>query len=502
MLLEKSHQLVKQLVSHDIFRNIDKEALVKKSKVISDIYVLNTSILTSTEAQEQATYTIHSIPPEGIVISKEGLYIFSNDIMWSPTNNAAAITIQSSNVTLNLNSFTLLADRKDSKLNNIGINIINPKTVFLNPKKHQKVNQTKILNGKLKGMGLYGICAQTVTNFTLENITIEKTRYENLLQANASPAGIHINTAENITIDNCIVSDLEVTSSSCAGIQLLETENATLTNCTMDGFTNHDGSTQGYSYIGSKNINSINLVAKNFASHYKGLTQTMGHTVIGFCPWFSSHLQFTDCKSIKMIGCCDDCHGMSLFLTSNVTVTRFHAQDVLDGAGTNTGAKATGLEVYGINITIQDSLVENIKAIQPQDLQSTGYSAWGMNITLTNCTAKDVKVLDPSKTPNTAYGYGTGFGWAPDPRIEFREVPALFVKYDNCKAVDCQVGFDTWYHIDSTWETNISQENCEIPLLVQINGQRTLSGNKCSECPKPFTVTLTNIAKGNTYPEL
>ncbi len=502
MLLERSHHMVKELFSHDIFNTINKEALFKKYNITPYIYELNHKIQPLQEAWLQETSEIKTIPSAGIIIYKEGHYTFSNNITWEALPNTAAITIQCSNVILDLNGFTLKVENKESTNNCIGISILNPNTVFLNPNKHKKVNHTEIVNGTISGTSLYGICAQSVSELLIENITIEKIKYENLTEANVSPGGIHINTAENITITNCIVSDLKVTSSSCAGIQLLETENAILTNCTMTDFTNYDGSTQGYSYIGCKNSTSSGCKAKHFASHYQGKTQTLGHTVIGFCPWFSSNLTFNDCESVGMTGCCDDCHGMSIFLNYNVEVNRFHAEAIIDGWGTNTGAKATGLEVYGIKTNIKDCTVENIKAIQPQDLQSAGYSAWGMAITFTNCLAKDVKVLAPNQEPNTQYGFGTGYGWAPDPREEFRIIPAIDVTYTNCKAIDCQVGFDTWFHINSTWEDNCSQENCDIPLLVQINGFRTLSGNKCSECLKPFSVTLTNVAKDNTYPEM
>jgi hypothetical protein len=132
-------------------------------------------------------------------------------------------------------------------------------------------------------------------------------------------------------------------------------------------------------------------------------------------------------------------------------------------------------------------------------LQSTGFSAWGADITFTGCTASNVVVCDQFGNWNPDLGYGTGFGWAPDPRPPFCQVGATNVEYSGCGASNSNVGFDTWFHIDST-RTDPSYTNCGIDILVQPGGTRTLTGNLCSECNPPITTPLTNIAEGNTYP--
>jgi hypothetical protein len=191
---------------------------------------------------------------------------------------------------------------------------------------------------------------------------------------------------------------------------------------------------------------------------------------------------------------------MSVFLDAFVTVTNFTARAVTDGVTpSNSGAKATGLEVYGAGVLINDCSVENIKAINPQDKQSTGFSAWGAAIKFSNCKATGVIVCDENGNQNSGLGYGAGFGWAPDPRIPFRNLGAYKVEYVDCSASDCQVGFDTWFHIDSTW-TDISCTNCGITVLVEPGASRTLSCDPCSECNPPITAVITNIASGNSYP--
>jgi len=94
---------------------------------------------------------------------------------------------------------------------------------------------------------------------------------------------------------------------------------------------------------------------------------------------------------------------------------------------------------------------------------------------------------------------GMGFGWAPDPRVPFRSIGAYDTTYTDCEAVNCEVGFDTWFHVNSTW-TRPTFTNCPTEILVEPGGTRTLSGDPCSECDPPITVTLKNIESGNTYP--
>ncbi|MFZ0749363.1 MAG: hypothetical protein WAM70_08400, partial [Pyrinomonadaceae bacterium] len=217
-------------------------------------------------------------------------------------------------------------------------------------------------------------------------------------------------------------------------------------------------------------------------------------------PILCIELLYENCSATNMTGCCDDCHGMSVFLDALVTVDNFTANNVVDGvAESHSGAKATGLEVYGAFVSIKNCSVTDIVAINPQDKQSAGFSAWGMEITFTGCIATNVSVTDENGNTNPALGYGNGFGWAPDPRHPFVDVGAYWVQYSSCTASNCQVGFDTWNHVDSTW-TNVSYTNCGIDILVEPGGSRTLTGDPCSECNPPITAVITNIASGNTYP--
>jgi hypothetical protein len=110
-------------------------------------------------------------------------------------------------------------------------------------------------------------------------------------------------------------------------------------------------------------------------------------------------------------------------------------------------------------------------------------------------------VTDANGIPSTQYGYGTGFGWAPDPRPEFNNQPASLVQYNNCVSKDCQLGFDTWFHTDCQWQ-NVSASGCPVFILIQPPGTpRTLGMDKCSESPNGQyqKVTIYNIAKNIAY---
>jgi hypothetical protein len=137
------------------------------------------------------------------------------------------------------------------------------------------------------------------------------------------------------------------------------------------------------------------------------------------------------------------------------------------------------------------------KAINPQDLQSTGFSAWGLVIKFERCGANNVSVQDTVGGGSR----GMGFAWAPDPRTKppFSKYGAYDVTYIDCNATNCDVGFDTWYHVNSTW-TRPTFTNCTTNILVEPGATRKLSGDPCSECNPPISTVITNFASGNTYP--
>ena len=483
---------VNEMFSDSVFDSLDKASLLGTFDKSPNINALQQGYFAQVGQQVQIANAISQIPSQGIVIQSPGTYRFGGNIQWTPNDVlSSAITIQSSDVTLDLAGFTLTASVPDTSQHFAGILVFG------------SVEDITITNGTVAGVTEYGILAKSVCGLHVSQITVTGVCMQNLSIRNLSPAGIHINASEDVAISNCSVKQLNVTTDSSAAIQLIETPNATVNDCSAVGLVNNDGAVQGFSYIGCNGVTTSRCTAQNLQSHFNGNLLTSGHTVLGFCPIFCQNLSYADCSAIGLTGCCDDCHGMSIFLNARVAVVGFQANNVVDGVSpSNTGAKATGLEVYGVGVSVTDCAVNDIKAINPQDKQAAGFSSWGLAIQFLRCGASNVSVQD-----DLGGSFGTGFGWAPDPRWIFNGIGAYEVTYTDCLADQCDVGFDTWDHVNSLWIRPVIT-NCKTGFLIEpVGATRTLSCDGCSECGDvpplyfpPGAVTLKNFASGNTYP--
>lgn len=450
----------------------------------------------------QLTNDINTIPSNGIKINTPGTYYLTQDIIWLPGTNekSIAINITCSDVVLDLNGHKITAVSLDHTAEIVGINAGSL----------EGCNNITIQNGKLVNMSLHGISVGLTSNLNIVNVTVKGSEYTYFgTDPLVTASGIYVEFSNYVNITRCTVTGVKVTSPAYAGIQLFASTNATISNNYLNNLVNLDGTVTGFSYVeGCKKVTTFNCHSSEFRSHYQanplGKTTTFGHTVLGFLPTACSNLHYENCTATNLRGCCDDCHGMSIFDSNDVTVTAFRATGILDGdAPVNTGAKSTGLEVYGNNITVKFSVVENIFAIVPQDKQSCGFSAAGNNITFESCVANNVLVFDENRNITNnydKYGYGIGFGWAPDPRKPFVDMYAKDTIYVNCGAISCQVGFDTWNHIDGKWE-NWTVENCDINVLQQPGAKRIFSMNNCSELPPDMTspMVISNNASNNDF---
>lgn len=479
---------VNKIFSDPFFKNLDKEALVRTFDPSPHIEALNRGYATQAGQQLQTGKVIRQIPGAGIVIRKPGTYRFGNDILWRPNDvQSSAITIQCSDVTLDLAGFSLRASVSDKSQQIAGI-------LVQGPSNKPTIANITIINGTVAHVSEYGILATSVVGLNISGITVTGLCMQNLAIRNLTPAGIAVNSSIGVAISACSVTRSEVTTDSSAGIFLQNTIQGTVTGCRTIGLVNHDGAVQGFGYIKCSDVTTAQCVAESLQSHFNGNVLTTGHTVLGFCPILCWNLTYVDCSASRLTGCCDDCHGMSVFLDGQITVSGFRAHDIVDGVSpSHSGAKATGLEVYGTDVTVVDCTVSYITAINPQDKQATGFSAWGLNIQFEGCKASHVMVRGTA-VPGS---HAEGFGWAPDPRTEFCYTGALDVAYTDCVADHCQVGFDTWYHVDSKW-IRPRFRNCDIGILIEPGANRTLSCNACSECQPPIAVTLTNFESGNT----
>ena len=474
-----------EMFSDPVFAGLDTGTLLDAFDTSPHIEANQQGYLAQTGQQSQHASVITQIPSQGIVIQTPGTYTFGGNIAWSPNNaTSSAITIQCSNVTLDLAGYTLNISVADKSRQITGILVSG------------SVDEIAIINGIVAGATEYGVVAKNVCGLHISRITVTGICMQNLTVRFLTPAGIQVMDSNGVTISNCSVTGLNVTTDSSAGFQLVKTNAATVTDCIVVGMVNNDGAVQGFGYLGCTNVATNRCTAESLQSHFNGNILTTGHTVLGFCPIFCLSLSYDNCTASGLTGCCDDCHGMSVFIDGFVSVNGFQAINVVDGvAPTNTGAKATGLEVYGVGVTITGCTVNGIKAINPQDLQAAGFSAWGLSIAFNGCSASNVTVQD-----DLGHGsLGVGYGWAPDPRIYFRYIGAYNVTYTDCQADHCDAGFDTWNHVNSTW-TNPVYTNCTTGILVQHGATRILTADACAEAVPSISYMATNFESGNTYP--
>ncbi len=489
MNVSQPQDVVQKLFERDGFKTLDQAALLQAYDTADAIVNIAGPLRELRMQNLQSIPVIAAIPPQGLLINNPGKYVLAQDVVWTPGEGAAsAITITTSHVVLDLGGHTLRADLADRSQLTVGIFIQN------------NASNVIIQNGSLENMGYCGVRAEQVSKLSIKNITVDGLCFHNLDTRFLTPSGFQVGNAVDVDILNCTVQNLEVTADSCAGIQILNTIGASVSDCLMRNFINHDGVVQGYSYIKCMDVVTWECTATNFLSQFNGNILTTGHTVIGFVPIFCLGLSFDRCAATNLTGSADDCHGISVFLDADVTVSHFVARNIIDGVTpSQTGAKSTGVEVYGVNVTVSDCVAENITAIRPQDRQAAGFSAWGQDIRFVACSATNVLAMDALGATGPEFGQGMGFAWAPDPRALFCYGTAHQVTYDSCVAINCQVGFDSWNHTNSVW-SDVTCRNCSIEIQEEPEGRRTLHGDPASECNPPITVTLTNQAKGNTFP--
>lgn len=437
-------------------------------------------------------HAIDEIPPGGIFIDKPGTYYFKKNLTWHPQADGTAITIQANDVAIDMRGFTLKSSTTHFKT--VGISVIASENF-------------KIANGKIKNMGFSGIDCTFCANVSIKNIEVNGLNYDDIANF-VVPTGILASGSFNVNIDKCTVKNIDVKTASCAGIQLTATFTSKVTNCKVKNLLNRDGACSGIGHIACADILIKSCHLHKIKTTFINNLNTQGHTAIGIIPTLSANIVIDKCSVSDVTGCCDDAHGMSIFLCENAVVKRSKVSHVLDGAGeAKQGAKATGIEIYANNVTVKDCYVKDIFAINPEDKQSTGFSCGSSNgVQFIRCKAKNIQVFDEHGHQHASLGYGTGFGWAPDPRPSLLK-PAVNVRYKECIAKHCQVGFDSWFHINSVWDKVIAIKNDIAILNLGDDAQRTLSCGPCSECgctffscfPTPYTVTVNNVAQNNTF---
>ena len=486
-----SADVFEQVFQDDRLAGVDPQAFVRSIVPIAEPDVARLPD-TGTAAPVPASTEIDAIPNSGLVISQSGVYKLADNVIWTPDSNArAAITISADNVTLDLAGLELSVSPSAENLQVASILVTNCTGVT-------------IKDGTLINACFRGIAAEGVRNLSITSVSVSGLTFRDIAARNRCPAGIFAYDSQDITINGCHVSYMYVTSDVAAGIMTLFCSTVMVEESSASNLVNYDGSVQGICCYVTSNVKWIGCHVSTLQSFFNGNIRTGGHTVLGFMPCLSAQILVKQCRADTLIGSRDDCHGMSIFICFDATVERFDADTVICGpAPYNTGAKATGLEVYGWRVQVFESTATNIRATNPQDKQAAGFSAWGWGIAFEDCRASAVSVSDANGEWEPGLGHGVGYGWAPDPRLVFRYGTAIDVDYQACSAETCQVGFDTWNHVQSIW-TNTTATDCGTDYLIETDpeGKRTLFADPASECNPPITVTLTNQARENTLPDM
>jgi len=435
---------------------------------------------------------IEEIPPSGLFITQPGTYVFKKSLTWSPVAEGSAITVEANNVTIDMRGHSLKSTTTNFKTTGISAVLS---------------ENFRLTDGKIKNMGLAGVQCTFCANVAITKIEVDGLNAEDTVTFTV-PTGILTSECLGVLIDDCLVKNMDVRTASAAGIQCTATFASKVTNCCVKDLLNRDGACSGIGHVASSDILIDSCILNNIQTKFIDNLNTQGHTAIGIIPTLSENIVITRCIVCNVAGCCDDAHGMSVFLCQNATVKHSKVSGVIDGLGAaKKGAKATGIEVYGTNVTVRDCFVKNITAINPEDKQATGFSSGAStNTQFLRCKAKNVKVFDAQGNHTANLGYGTGFGWAPDPRPSLI-LPTVNVLYQDCVAKDCQVGFDSWFHQNSVWDRVVSIDNEIAVLNLGADAERTLTCGPCSECgctfvscfPTPLSVTVSNLAENNTF---
>jgi hypothetical protein len=430
---------------------------------------------------------ITSIPPLGIVINQPGTYRLcgSAAVKWRAQNRTTvAITVAADDVTLDFAGATLLCVSG-------GVAVV-----------VDAARAARVTGGTVEGCTLFGIVVKGSRDATVEGMTVRATSNDDPSLLSAS---IHVVDSPGATVANCVVSGVRATGTTVAGVAVVASDDSTVKNCRVLCLANRAGACVGILAALCVGTAVRGCRVSDLHTEPGENLHAEGHTCAGILPTVSLGVALADNAVLRIAGSCDDAHGISVFLCAAVTVARCQVRSVSTGGwGARASAKSTGIEVYGLDCEVTDCTAKHISAKCPGDRQCTGFSvAWAENVVFRNCRAEDVVVKNLAGHASAKlYGYGAGFGWAPDPRPVFRQ-PARAVRYEQCVAKDCQVGFDTWFHIDSLWERP-KYVGSGLPVWNNDARRRRLTCVLCSECPVPIDVCVDNVAHGNVvaHPEI
>ena len=176
---------------------------------------------------------ITEIPVGGLVIDTPGTYVFETNLTWSPIADGQAILITASDVTLDLQNYTL-----ESDITNFNTTGIRATAV---------VNLT-IKNGTVANLALKGIQCEFCSQIVIEQMTVDGLNRQNIVDYTV-PVGILVNNSITALIDRCTVKNIDVTTGSLAAIQLTETLSSKVSHCQVMNLVNRDGACTGIGHL-------------------------------------------------------------------------------------------------------------------------------------------------------------------------------------------------------------------------------------------------------------
>ena len=136
---------------------------------------------------------IIAIPPEGLTIKEPGTYYFADDIQWEGREGVyAAITIEASDVVLDMRGHSLSAPRDVPLSGTIGISA-------------NAVDKLSLRNGTIKNFQLTGVALLASTRATLSDIVIRDIGNG---VPGYTPTGLSATLCQDLTLDNVSVSNV------------------------------------------------------------------------------------------------------------------------------------------------------------------------------------------------------------------------------------------------------------------------------------------------------
>jgi hypothetical protein len=435
----------------------------------------------------------------GITITKPGNYCIVENIIFVPTENSQnAITIQSSNISIDFRNHTL----DGSSLGFIGINTFG------------SFQNIKILNGTITNFTGFGISFNQAFRPGIpptSNILIDHFRISSIRGTSTTEVvrGISASSLRNFTISNSLIDNIAGIGGAFSSVNAISFEFCdivTIDNCSIDQIDNTfitettigQGSSSGIflRVTTTAKIVNNNIIRGIHVGYPNNINFVEG---IGIDIFLSDDITLTDFSCNDVTAVCGNAIGISLSnnlsRSSNCFIQNGKISSVICQSG-ESGTNASGLRAIQYN----SATVNNCVATDIESFGSgfaTGFSDSGSTVTFTGCNASYVVALNKS----------VGFGFYPN--ISNPDASSSNIVWKDCVAENCGdknlselsigIGFDLFAHNQCTLINSISQNNTDYGLL---NGDSIVIGSNSCDIIPPTEIPNTarnNVIKNNLF---